>query len=77
MSESAFVVCPFTGGDHFITGNDECPDCGRVHKSYRYIKGKRSIGIENKICGLIGVTGKPFPRIENGFGGSFCQSIVF
>lgn len=41
MSESAFVVCPFTGGDHFITGNDECPDCGRSHKGYRYTKGKK------------------------------------
>ena len=40
MSESAFVVCPFTGGDHFITGNDECPDCGRAHAHYRYIRGK-------------------------------------
>lgn len=40
MSESAFVVCPFTGADHFITGGDECPDCGRAHNAYRYIKGK-------------------------------------
>ena len=41
LSESCFVVCPFSGADHFITGNDECPDCGRPHNSYRYIKGKR------------------------------------
>ncbi len=40
-------------------------------------RAKELLGIENKICGLTGVTGKPSPRTENRFGGSFCQSIVF
>lgn len=43
-------------------------------------RGRKWIGIGNKICGSIGETGKlllPLSEIENGFGGSFCQSIVF
>lgn len=40
-------------------------------------RGRKLIGIENKICGSIGEIGRPFPRIESRFGGSFCQSIVF
>lgn len=35
------------------------------------------LGIRNKICGSTGEIGKPLSEIENGFGGSFCQSIVF
>lgn len=39
--------------------------------------GRKLIGIENKICGSTGEIGKPLSEIENRFGGSFCQSIVF
>ena len=35
------------------------------------------LGIESKTCGLTGEIGKPLSEIENRFGGSFCQSIVF
>ena len=40
-------------------------------------RGRKLIGIENKICGSTGEIGKPLSEIENRFGGSFCQSIVF
>ena len=40
-------------------------------------RARELLGIKNKICGLTGVTGKPLSEIENRFGRSFCQSIVF
>lgn len=40
MSESRFLICPFTEKGYFITGVMVCPSCGRIHEKPYYIKGK-------------------------------------
>lgn len=40
MSETLFLICPFSFQEYLITGNEICPNCGRPHNAYHYIRGK-------------------------------------
>lgn len=42
MSESRFLICPFSGNEHFITGGQECPDCKIRHEMPYFIKRKKT-----------------------------------